>query len=173
MTDPESQTPPPAPPAVPEPPPVAGPTASRWLKPALIVSVALNLAVAGLVLGAWLGDGHRGGMPRDMSFGPFSEALSDQDLRALRKGLMDRAGEFSSSRKAARAEFETLLASLRAEPFDPEAMKSALAAIETRNAERLQLGRSLIETRLIEMSPEDRQAFADRLERGLKRRPKG
>jgi uncharacterized membrane protein len=173
MTEPESQTPPPAPPAAPEPPPVAGPTTSRWLKPALIVSVALNLAVAGLVLGAWLGDGHRGGMPRDMSFGPFSEALSDQDVRALRKSLMDRAGEFSSSRKASRAEFETLLASLRAEPFDPEALKSALAAIETRNAERLQLGRSLIETRLIEMSPEDRQAFADRLERGLKRRPKG
>jgi uncharacterized membrane protein len=168
MTDPESQTPP-----SPTPAPPAALTAPRWLKPALIVSVALNLAVAGLVLGAWIGDGHRGGMPRDMSFGPFSAALNDQDLRALRKGLMDRAGEFSSSRKAARAEFETLLTALRADPFDPAAMKSALAAIETRNAERLQLGRSLIETRLIEMSPEDRQAFADRLERGLKRRPKG
>jgi uncharacterized membrane protein len=173
MTDPESQTPPTPPPAPPEPPPAASPHPSRWLKPALIVSVALNLAVVGLVLGAWLGDGHRGGMPRDMSFGPFSEALSDQDLRALRKALMTRAGEFSSSRKAARAEFEVLLTALRADPFDPAAMKSALSAIETRNAERLQLGRSLIETRLIEMSPEDRQAFADRLERGLKRRPKG
>lgn len=168
MTDPESQTPP-TPTAT---PPVSSPTTSRWLKPALIVSVALNLAVAGLILGAWLGDGHRGGMPRDMSFGPFSEALSDQDRRALRKGLMERAGEFSSSRKAARAEFETLLAALRADPFDPAAMTSALAAIETRNAERLQLGRSLIETRLIEMSPKDRAAFADRLERGMKRRPK-
>jgi uncharacterized membrane protein len=154
-------------------PPSAAPvTNARWLKPALIVSVALNLAVAGLVLGAWLGDGPRRGMPRDMSFGPFSEALSDQDRRELRKALMDRAGEFRSSRDAARAEFETLLAALRADPFDPDAMKSALAAIETRNAERLQLGRSLIETRLIQMSAEDRQAFADRLERGLRHRPK-
>ena len=57
----------------------------------------------------------------------------------------------------------------RSEPFDPAAMKSALAAIETRNAERLQLGRSLIETRLIEMSPSERAAFADRLEKGLRR----
>lgn len=164
MTEPESQTPPPAVPA---------PTASRWVKPALIVSVALNLAVAGLVLGAWLGDGHRNGMPRDMSFGPFSEALNDQDRKALRRELMERVGEFRTSREATRAEFETLLAALRADPFDPAVMRSALAAIETRNAERLQLGRSLIETRLIEMSPQDRQAFADRLERGLKRRPKG
>lgn len=155
------------------PPPAAAATTARWLKPALIVSVALNLAVAGLVLGAWLSDGPRRGMPRDMSFGPFSEALSDQDRRELRKALMDRAGEFRSARDAARAEFETLLAALRADPFDPDAMKSALAAIETRNAERLQLGRSLIETRLIQMSAEDRQAFADRLERGLRHRPKG
>ena len=168
MTD--QETPPAAPTVAPPPAPQA--VGSRWLKPALIASVALNLAVAGLVLGAWLGDGPRHGMPRDMSFGPFSEAFSDQDRRALRKGLMARAGEFSTSREAARAEFETLLSALRADPFDPAAMTSALAAIETRNAERLQLGRSLIETRLIEMSPEDRKAFADRLERGMKRRPK-
>jgi uncharacterized membrane protein len=167
MTDPQGpSTPPPAAPAPP------GPTPSRWLKPALIVSVALNLAVAGLVLGAWLGDGHRKGMPRDLSFGPFSEALSDQDLRALRKGLMDRAGEFRSSREAARADFATLLTTLRADPFDPAAMKAALAAIETRNAERLELGRSLIETRLVEMTVEERLAFADRLERGLHGRRK-
>jgi uncharacterized membrane protein len=152
------------------PPPGAAP--ARWLKPALIVSVALNLAVAGLVLGAWLGDrGHRG-MPRELSFGPFSEAFSDQDRRALRKALMDRAGEFRSSREASRAEFEALLTTLRTEPFDPAAMQAALVAIETRNAERLQLGRSLIETRLVEMSAEERQAFADRLEQRLKGRHK-
>jgi uncharacterized membrane protein len=149
-------------------PPAPGPTGSRWLKPALIASVAINLAVAGLVLGAWLSDRPRMGMPRDISFGPFSEALSEQDRRALRKGLMDRAGEFRSSREAARAEFAALLATLRADPFDPAAMKAALTAIETRNAERLQLGRNLIETRLVEMSVDERLAFADRLERGLR-----
>ena len=51
-------------------------------------------------------------------------------------------------------------------------MKAALAAIETRNAERLKLGRSMIETRLIEMSPAERLAFAERLERGLRREGK-
>ena len=154
------------------PPPGDAPRPARGLKIALVISVALNLAVAGLVLGAWLGDGHRKGMPRDLTFGPFSEALSDADRRELRKGLMDRAGEFRSSRDAARADFETLLATLRADPFDPAAMKAALAAIETRNAERLELGRSLIETRLVEMSVEERLAFADRLERGLHGRRK-
>ncbi|HLQ18192.1 MAG TPA: periplasmic heavy metal sensor [Tabrizicola sp.] len=143
-------------------------TTSRGLKIALAISVALNLAVAGLVIGAWLNGGHRD-MPRDMSFGPFSEALDDGDRRAIRRALLDRMGEFRASRVEARAEFETLLDTLRADPFEPEAMKAALAAIESRNAERLELGRSLIEARLIDMSAEDRQRFADRLEKGLRR----
>lgn len=154
----------------PTPPPVpAAPVASRGVKIALALSVALNLAVAGLAVGAWLGDGPHRGMPRDMSFGPFSEALDDTDRRVIRRALMERLGEFREQRAAARAEFETLLAALRAEPFDAAALKAALAALEARNAERLDLGRSLIETRLIEMTAEERAAFADRLEKHLRR----
>jgi uncharacterized membrane protein len=139
------------------------------VKIALALSVALNLAVAGLAVGAWLGGGGHRDMPRDMSFGPFSEALDSSDRRAIRRALLERMGEFRASRAEARAEFETLLDSLRADPFDPAVMKTALAAIEARNAQRLELGRSLIETRLIEMSDADRRAFADRLEKGLRR----
>jgi uncharacterized membrane protein len=139
------------------------------VKIALALSVALNLGVAGLAVGAWLGDGPHRGMPRDMSFGPFTEALDEDDRRAIRKALLERLGEFREQRAAARAEFETLLATLRADPFDPEALKAALEALEARNAQRLDLGRSLIETRLIEMSPRERADFADRLEKGLRR----
>jgi uncharacterized membrane protein len=165
MTD----TPPPAP-ATPAPvTPVPAPPAFRGLKIALALSVALNLAVAGLAAGAWLRDGPQKGMPRDLSFGPFSEALDDSDRRALRKALVARAGEFRTGREAAKAEFMTLVATLRATPFDPAAMKTALAAIEARNAERLALGRSLIEARLVAMTDAERLAFADRLERGIGR----
>ena len=164
MSDPQTPTPPPVP---------AVPATSRGVKIALALSVALNLAVAGLAVGAWLGDGPHRGMPRDMSFGPFSEALDDDDRKAIRKALLSRLGEFREQRDAARAEFEALLVALRADPFDAGALKTALAALEARNAERLELGRSLIETRLIEMTPEERAAFADRLEKGLKHRNKG
>jgi uncharacterized membrane protein len=160
MTDPVT------PPAAPAPPAPSG----RGLKIALAVSVALNLAVAGLVAGAWMKDGPSRGMPRDLSFGPFSEALSQEDRRALRKALADRAPGFREARVAAQEEFAALLAALRASPFDPAAMQSALAAIEARNAGRLELGRSLIEARITQMSDADRLAFADRLENGLRRR---
>lgn len=165
MTDPVV---PPAPPSAPSPPPSSG----RGIKIALAVSVALNLAIAGAIAGAWMKDGPARGAPRDLTFGPFSEAFSPEDRRALRKSLMDRAPGFRASREAARAEFTSLLAALRADPFDPAAVQSALAAIEARNAGRLELGRSLIEARITQMSESDRLAFADRLEKGLGRRAK-
>lgn len=165
MSDPQAAPQQPA--SASQPGPASGP--SRGVKIALAVSVALNLAVAGLAAGAFLRDGPQRGIPRDMSFGPFSEALDDADRRSIRRALLERAGEFRQQRNAARAEFETLLVTLRANPFDAEALKSALAALEARNAERLELGRSLIEARLIQMSPEERAAFADRLEKGLRR----
>jgi uncharacterized membrane protein len=168
MSDPQ-QTAPTPPPVVTSP---SG-TTSRGVKIALAVSVALNLAVAGLAVGAWIGGGGHRDMPRDMSFGPFSAALDSSDRRAIRRALLDRMGEFRASRAEARAEFATLLETLRADPFDADAMKAALAAIEARNAQRLELGRSLIETRLIEMSDADRRAFADRLEKGLARGGRG
>lgn len=149
------------------PPPSGGP---RWIKIALAVSVALNLAVAGLAAGAWLREGHGRGMPRDMSFGPFTEALSDTDRRELRRALGDRAPGFREARQQMRADLEALLATLRADPFNPSAAEAALSAVARRTTDRLDLGRDLITGRILAMSDAERQAFADRLERGLKRR---
>ncbi len=169
-----TETQPPATNPGPVPAPASAPAASgRGVKIALAISVALNLAVAGMVAGAWMQGGHDRGMPRDLSFGPFSEALGPEDRRALRKALLDRAPGFREARQAAQAEFAALLAALRASPFDPAAAQSALVAIEVRNAGRLELGRSLIEARITQMSEADRLAFADRLENSLRRRPKG
>ncbi len=140
-----------------------------WTRIALAVSVALNLAVAGLAAGAWMKDGPKRGLPRELSFGPFSDALSPEDHHALRAALKDRAEGFRSEREAARSELASLLVALRATPFDPSAVEMSLAAISTRSAERLELGRTLIGERILAMSDADRKTFADRLERGLKR----
>lgn len=169
MTDPVTPQVSPTPPSPADPMPQAG--SARGLKIALAVSVALNLGVAGMVAGAWMNGGRDRGMPRDLSFGPFSEALSPADRFALRKALIDRAPGFREARAAAQAEFADLLTALRASPFDPAGVQSALGAIEARNAGRLELGRSLIEARISQMSEADRLAFADRLENGLRRRP--
>lgn len=166
MTEPATQSPEPQKPLAGV--PVTAPAGPRWIKIALAVSVALNLAVAGLAAGAWLREGPRHGMPRDMSFGPFTEALSETDRSELRRAFGDRASEFREARQQMRADREALLATLRAEPFDPAAVKDALAAITRRASDRLEFGRDLIAGRILAMTDTERQAFADRLERGLK-----
>lgn len=162
MTDPDpsqTTTMPPAPPS------------GRGLKIALAVSVALNLAVAGLAAGAWLKDIASGGRSAGpLNFGAFSEVLSRDDRRALRTALIAAAPSFRTKRAAAEEEFRTLVAALRAEPFDPGAVRASLAAIAAQNTERLDLGRSLIEAHLIAMPTPDRIAFADRMEAKLGRR---
>ncbi|WP_309668379.1 periplasmic heavy metal sensor [Tabrizicola sp.] len=155
--------------------PAPRPVTATWVKILLALSLAFNLGILGIVAGARMKDGHgdKGGLPRDVSFGPFSEALSRQDRQALREALLSKAPEFRAAREAARAEFDTLLAALRADPFDPDAVREALAAIEQRNASRLELGRTMIETRIFDMAEAERLAFADRMEAGLrtKKRP--
>lgn len=151
-------------------PQIPEPRSPRWMKIVLAVSVALNLAVAGLVAGAMLKDGPRRGMPSDLSFGPFTEAFSLEDRRALRDAFRDRMPGFREARAAAKAEFAALAVALRADPLDPAALSAALAAIQARAAGRLELGRELIEARLLAMTPEERRAYADRLERGLRGR---
>lgn len=155
--------------ASPAPAPKA-PTPGRGLKIAFAISLALNLAVAGLVAGAWLRNGGPGhGMPRDLGFGPFSEALSPKDHRALREAIRENLPALRADREAARTEFATLLSALRAEPYDPDAVSTALSAIVARAAAKLATGQELLATRIAAMSVEDRKAFADRLEAGLRR----
>ncbi|AWD22838.1 periplasmic heavy metal sensor [Fuscovulum blasticum] len=160
---PPAETPPPTP--TPAPVRTAG-----WVKLLLGVSLALNLAVAGLAAGAFLRDG---GPPqrrdRDLGFGPLGEALSHQDRKALRAEFLRSAPELVRGRAEMQADFAALVTVLRAPVLDPAALDSALATIANRNAEMLAKGREVIAGHLKAMSPEARAEFADRLEKALKR----
>ncbi|HMS94556.1 MAG TPA: periplasmic heavy metal sensor [Tabrizicola sp.] len=158
MTEPTTPTPP------------AAPASGRGLKIAFAISLAFNLLVLGLIAGAWLRNGPLGhGMPRDLSFGPFTEALSAEDRTAIRETIRDRKDLLRQEREAAKAEFAKLLAELRADPFDPAAFDAALTAIVARSANRLALGQELLAERIGKMASADRLAFADRLEGALRR----
>jgi uncharacterized membrane protein len=163
--------PPSAPQPAAEPPKPAG--TPGWIKALLVVSLALNLAVAGLVAGVFLRMG--GGSPhglavRDLGFGPFSEALDDADRAALRLHFAERAPDLRDLRQSLRRDGAEVLAALRAEPFDAARLTEVLKRQGERIAERLDLGQELLAERIAAMSPEARLAFADRLERSLTRR---
>ena len=131
----------------------------------LALSLAANLAVAGFVVGHALdGGGPDGHMERDVGFGAFTDALGPKDRKALREALFARAPDLREARRAMEADQVALVAALRANPFDAAAVTRAIEVQNARMAANLTLAQSMLRDHITAMSPEDRLAFADRLE---------
>ncbi len=145
------------------------PGRNRW-RIAFLVLLGLNLAFAGFVAGGLMRDGGpRGHMVRELGFGPFSEALSSDDRRALRQQFFDRMPDFRETRRAMRAEMTEVIGVLRAVPFDPAAFRAAMDRMRKNMSERADIGRALIAERIAAMNDAERAVFADRLEKSLSR----
>jgi uncharacterized membrane protein len=143
----------------------------RWTKGLLIASLALNLLIVGVIAGGVLNRHWRGShaMGHDVGFGPFTEALSQDDRAAIRKAFLTTAPGHRAMRQEIRQDMADLVAILRADPLDAAAAGSILEMQNQRIVDRLGLGRRLLLDRISAMSPEARTEFADRVEQALDR----
>ena len=151
------------------------PRPARGMKWLLVGSLALNLLVGGLVIGAVIKGppmGSHGDMVRDMGFGAFDQALTREDRDHLREAFRKAAPARGDMRRMLRADVDAMLAALRAVPFDPAALDAALALQRQRIEQRMTLGQQLLRDRLLAMTETERAGFADRLEAALSRREK-
>jgi len=155
-------------------PPVRG---FRWGRLVLVTSLALNLGILGMVVGAVVKGGWHGGDPRtirDVGFGPFTQALTEEDRKAMRRAFMANAPDMHATRQSLRQDMAALLTALRAVPFDPAALGEALRQITARARQRQEFGEKLLLEYVAALPEAGRLAFADRLETGLTRqRPPG
>ncbi|WP_102107055.1 periplasmic heavy metal sensor [Oceaniglobus roseus] len=153
-------------------------TASRWL---LVISLALNLAVLGAVVGAAVSHGPgrhghdhgRGDRLREAGNVPYFMALTKEQRQAIRDDLGLKREDFRRNREALRQRFEAALATLRMEPFDAARFSGLLAEQRDTLFQRQQLGEALLADRIARMSAAERAAYADRLDRSLERGPRG
>lgn len=161
-----------------------------WMRPLLIVSLAVNLLVAGVVLGALVrgGGSHRdfGPSGRDPVL-PYTRALSEEQRHALRNDLAQafgrgrgeafgqgrdgqgRDGQGRDGRGALVQSFDAALTVLRSDPFDAAAMQEILRRQAELTDLRRRLGEEVLAAHLARLSPEERRAYADRLEAELSR----
>ncbi len=146
----------------------------RWLVPALLVSLAMNLLIVGIVVGFAISpkapnSNRVGGNARSLIGAPFVQALPQEDRQALFKAIGAERGRLRENREALRARFEALLGALQADPFEPEAVSELLQEQRSVAIRRQRIGETLLIERLNEMSSAERAEYADRLAHALRR----
>lgn len=144
----------------------------KRLRIALAVSVALNVAVLGMVSGAALTGGgpeRRAGDFREFGFVPFTEALSREDRDAMRRAFLAQMPDMRAVRSEMRNDQQEILAALRAKPFDQARMNTAFEVHMNRSTSQLVAGQEVLLDLLGQMSEQERIDFAGRLEERLKR----
>ncbi len=148
-----------------------------WVKALFAVSLTLNLLVFGVVIGAVVShwDGPRGKpsdharLRLDPALGPLARALPEPARQAAMAELSARSGPYDARRAALAGQLNDMLTLLRAEPFDAEAFRALFVAQTESWASRAEVGRDVVMSQVAALSPEDRAAFADRIERGFRR----
>ena len=144
------------------------------IKVALAISLALNLAVAGMVAGTVLRargpDGGHSLAVRDLNFGPFTEALTREQRRAMLRGFAAEGNGLRAMRAEMRADFDNVLAVLRGTPFDAAALQSAFDAQNRKLTDRVNTGRKALVDLIIAMTDAERAEFTKRLEDALSHR---
>ncbi|SEQ27638.1 periplasmic heavy metal sensor [Thalassovita taeanensis] len=144
-----------------------------WMQVMLFASLALNLAVAGLVIGSVLTHGHPNGRrpPRMVEVaGPYTHALSRADRREIIYALRSEYREGRPSREQIRDEFNAVIAALRAVPYDPGRVAAIVERQMAVGMDRQELGQRLLLERLAAMNDAERAGFADRLAEALEHR---
>lgn len=145
----------------------------RWVRIVLVVSLALNLLVAGAIGGRMLaghGPGPFGGF--DLSLGPLSQALDRGDRDAIRASLRRRPELRPLMRRERQAAIQSLIDALQADPFDPGAVSALFVAQSDRATAAMQAGQEALLARITAMSPAARAAFAARLQMQMRHGPK-
>ncbi|MEX0305924.1 MAG: periplasmic heavy metal sensor [Ruegeria sp.] len=139
----------------------------KWMPILLVVSLALNLLIVGVVLGAALrfkGKDHAAAPP---GFGPaLYYALPKSDRKALRGELSSLRGKGSHRRKQ---DFSALSQALRGVPFDPAEVETLLNKQSKATADLQAALHQQWLAQISAMSDEEREVYADRLEEVVKR----
>jgi uncharacterized membrane protein len=138
----------------------------RWTAVALALSVALNLAVAGMFAGGWLRHALRDGPDGGPLFQMMRQGDEAERSRTRAVFAANRPA-FETGRAALRAARAEVRAAALADPFDPGALDSALADLRRAEDALIAVRHATFAALAAELSPERRAEMMRRLEKLL------
>ncbi|MEJ6399475.1 periplasmic heavy metal sensor [Yoonia sp. 208BN28-4] len=143
---------------------------SRLLRSVLVLSLALNLIVVGLVVGAsFSGRWDKGPRGFDFGAGPIAAALLPDQRDALRDEMRGSAGPTRLRRADIAADLRPVLDALKSDAFDDTTLEAFFAQMQDRGAALQSAAQEALITVIRDMDAAERAAFAGRLEEALKR----
>lgn len=131
----------------------------RRLKWLLVASLALNVAIVGVIVGALL----KGPPPAPwpgIALWQYARALPDPYRRDLGRSLREKPGDWVGPRQALRGQRSALAAALTADPYAPDAVAALLGREAALTTELSTRGVELLLAQIERMSPEERSAYA-------------
>ncbi|MCK4862410.1 MAG: periplasmic heavy metal sensor [Rhodobacteraceae bacterium] len=137
----------------------------RWIKVALIVSVAVNLGIAGVIGGAVLRapEIHRNNLEAPEGVAMLARAMPAAHQRELREDLRDRRGDLQPDREELRSLRDRFVVALRAEPFDLDAVNAVFADQRVMLSNLTAAGHDSVIEQIEKMSLRDREMYIRRL----------
>ncbi|MCC5986938.1 MAG: periplasmic heavy metal sensor [Pararhodobacter sp.] len=141
----------------------------RGLRMALVVSLALNLLLAGFLAGGALRAWQAPAQPAMVEMRALWQVLPGETRQALRSEFRGR----ERAEQGMRGQVDTspsLPGLLRADPFDADAFVVALANVRDNRAERAERAERALAQHLEALPVTERAAIAERLEERLERR---
>lgn len=144
----------------------------------VLVSLALNLFLGGLVAGRWLGGGQPGGFrsasPTDivMPFNPrqFLRTLPNERKKEIIRLIRSRMGEVRQAFGSVPETRKEIIAALEADPFDPARLEAAFANTRGQFDEAVGSIHQVIQTLAAELTPDERKLMADAIRDKARRR---
>lgn len=175
-------------PNTPQMPPPDAQRTQPWVRVLLFVSLALNLLVAGVVIGA-LADRPSGDRDRysssqkasnprapnrprvieELGLAPYARGLPEERQRALRKEILRNRQDIRAGHEGVRASVRGVVAMLRTSNPSLEEVEAALAAQANAVDALRETGVRLMAAQIHLMSDAERADFANKLEAALRK----
>jgi len=143
---------------------------SKWVAVLLLLSLAVNLAMAGFIVGRSAMPGHAGDPTR--GFPRWLHNLPQERRKELRPMVADRMREARPHMRALRQRHRALQQVLVAEPFVPDDLDAALREMRTQNSNLQQASHAAFMAFVQRLSSSEREALANDM-RSSRRGPPG
>lgn len=150
------------------------PRMKRWLRVVLVLSLALNLIIVGLVAGAAMRFGHKGPPPHvgEHPGSPILRALDHDDRREVGRSIRKTYRAYAATAESEQSFYLKLADVIEADPLQPDALRDASAALDMRMSERRVIAQKAWMEKVLGMSADDRRAYAERMREAAENRKK-